>query len=102
VPGIVVRGRAPAAFDGNPTPDAIFVGGGVTVDGMLEQCWDRLRLGGRLVVNTVTAQGEALLVGWAAEHRGALRRFQIYRAEGVGSMTSWNPKRPITQWSGAK
>ena len=41
VPGVrVVAGRAPDALDGLPTPDAVFIGGGVTADGVLPRCWD--------------------------------------------------------------
>ncbi|MEU9844982.1 precorrin-6y C5,15-methyltransferase (decarboxylating) subunit CbiE, partial [Actinomadura sp. NPDC048032] len=54
VPGVrVVAGRAPDALEGLPPPDAVFVGGGLTVPGLLERCWDALRPGGRLVANAV-------------------------------------------------
>ena len=43
-------------------PDAIFIGGGVTRDGVLDTCWQHLRPGGRLVANAVTLQSEMTLM----------------------------------------
>jgi precorrin-6Y C5,15-methyltransferase (decarboxylating) len=100
VAGIVVKGRAPDEFPGCPRPDAIFVGGGVSADGVLQACWDRLPEGGRLVANAVTLAGEAVLIGWAAAHPGILRKLQVYRADSVGPATMWETKRPVTQWVG--
>ncbi len=80
------------------TPDAIFVGGGLTKPGLLSACIDRLRTGGRLVANAVTAESEALLVEWYSRLGGELRRFQHYRGEPLGGFTGWRPAMPITQW----
>ncbi|MBL1073828.1 precorrin-6y C5,15-methyltransferase (decarboxylating) subunit CbiE [Nocardia sp. 2] len=102
VPHIDVRGAAPAAFAGLPAPDAVFIGGGLTQPGMFESCWARLRSGGRLVANAVTAESEALLTNLAAAYGGSLRRYQVYRAEPLGDFTSWRPQLPVTQWSVAK
>jgi precorrin-6Y C5,15-methyltransferase (decarboxylating) len=102
VPGIVVAGRAPEAFADAPSPDAIFVGGGVTQPGLLDECWQRLPSGGRMVVNAVTAEGESVLVGWYSTRGGTLRRAHVERAEALGSMTIWRPKSPVTQWIGGK
>jgi len=100
VPQVVVRGEAVAelAADAQGAPDAIFVGGGLTQDGLLDSCLDRLRPGGRLVANAVTAETEALLVRSAAEHGGQLRKFQVYRAEPLGGFTAWRPHLPVAQW----
>ncbi|MFC9999806.1 precorrin-6y C5,15-methyltransferase (decarboxylating) subunit CbiE [Nocardia sp. NPDC127526] len=102
VPAIEVRGAAPESFAELPAPDALFLGGGLTQDGLFAACWDRLRPGGRLVANAVTAESEALLTTLAAAHGGALRRFQIYRAEPLGGFTSWRPQLPVTQWTARK
>ncbi|WP_084508646.1 precorrin-6y C5,15-methyltransferase (decarboxylating) subunit CbiE [Nocardia pseudovaccinii] len=83
-------------------PDAIFIGGGLTQDGVLETCWSHLRQGGRLVANAVTAESEALLLNWAAAHGGELRKFQIYRAEALGKFTTWRPQLPVAQWAVVK
>ncbi|MFH5210397.1 precorrin-6y C5,15-methyltransferase (decarboxylating) subunit CbiE [Antrihabitans sp. NCIMB 15449] len=97
VPGVTVRGAAPADFDEAPAPDAIFVGGGVTVPGLLEACWDRLAPGGRLVANAVTAESEALLVEWSSKFGGTLRRLQVHRGEPLGRFTTWRPQLPVAQ-----
>ncbi len=98
VPGLDVRGAAPDALAGAPTPDAIFVGGGVTAPGVLDTCWAALSVGGRMVVNAVTAESEALLLAWHADHGGRLRKFQIYRGESLGGFTAWRPHLPVAQW----
>jgi precorrin-6Y C5,15-methyltransferase (decarboxylating) len=103
VPGLrVVNGRAPAALVGLPLPDAIFIGGGVTAEGMLDASWDALRPGGRLVVNTVTLESEALLAQWYARHGGELIRVATSRAKAMGDFTGWQQAMPVTQWSVTK
>ncbi len=103
VPGLrIVAGRAPAALEELPDPDAIFVGGGVSTSGVLETAYRRLRPGGRLVANGVTVQTETTLAGWHAELGGTLTRILIQRAEPVGGFTGWRPAMPITQWSVSK
>lgn len=95
---VQVFGAAPAAFGGAPDPAAIFVGGGVTGDGLLEACLQRLPAGGRLVANAVTAESEAVLAQWYSERGGELRRYQHYRGEPIGRFTGWRPAYPVTQW----
>jgi precorrin-6Y C5,15-methyltransferase (decarboxylating) len=107
-----VRGEAPAAFDeavlsdggvdGVPRPSVIFIGGGLTQPGLLEACYERLPVGGRLVANAVTAESEAVLAQWYSRIGGELRRFQHYRGEPVGGFTGWRPAMPVTQWSVTK
>ena len=60
----LVAGSAPEALLELPEPDAIFIGGGVTAEGVLETCWERLRPGGRLLANAVTLQSERVLLDW--------------------------------------
>ncbi|TFV64082.1 precorrin-6y C5,15-methyltransferase (decarboxylating) subunit CbiE [Geodermatophilus sp. DF01-2] len=100
VPGLqVVEGRAPAALPGLPAPDAVFIGGGLTSEGLLETCWDALRAGGRLVANAVTVEGEAVLAAWRSRVGGELVRLAVQRAEPVGGLTGWRPAMPVTIWS---
>jgi precorrin-6Y C5,15-methyltransferase (decarboxylating) len=99
VPGLdVVEGAAPAALSGLATPDAVFVGGGATDAGVLDGAARALRPGGRLVVNGVTLETEALLLARHAAQGGQLIRIAIARADAVGQMTGWRPAMPITQW----
>lgn len=102
-PGLkLVEGNAPAALDGLPQPDAVFIGGGASVAGVFETCWGALKPAGRLVVNAVSLETEALLLRRFAAYGGDLRRISIERAGALGSMTGWRPAMPVTQWSIAK
>jgi precorrin-6Y C5,15-methyltransferase (decarboxylating) len=94
----LVRGEAPAALDGLERPDAVFIGGGLTVAGVVEACWAGLRTGGRLVANAVTVESEAALARWYGELGGELGRIEISRASPVGGFTGWRPAMPVTQW----
>lgn len=97
VPGLeLVAGRAPEALQGLAAPDAIFIGGGVTVPGVLDLCWSRLRPGGRLVANAVTLQSEAALVDWRERHGGTLTRLAISEARPLGGFDTWRAALPIT------
>jgi precorrin-6Y C5,15-methyltransferase (decarboxylating) len=101
VPGLqVVEGRAPDALAGLPPPHAIFIGGGAKFS--LDTALAALRSGGRLVVNAVTLQTEALLMARHAALGGALVRIALSRAENVGGETAWRPAMPITQWAWTK
>ncbi|WP_433160795.1 precorrin-6y C5,15-methyltransferase (decarboxylating) subunit CbiE [Kribbella sp. CA-247076] len=103
--GVTVRtvlGEAPAALDGLETPDAVFVGGGATAPGLIEACWHALAPGGRLVVNGVTLETEALIAHWYGELGGDLVRLDVQRAAPVGTMTGWRPAMLVTIWSVTK
>lgn len=103
VPGLtVVRGAAPDALTGLPTPDVIFIGGGGSDAGVFDAAIAALRSGGRLVANAVTLEMETLLLSRHAAHGGDLLRLQVSRAAPVGSMTGWRPAMPVTQWSWVK
>ena len=100
VPGLqIISGSAPGALAQLPAPDAIFVGGGVSVAGVLEACVDALGPGGRLVADAVTLESENVLAGWYGRLGGRLTRLSVQRASPVGSFTAWRPAMPVTQWS---
>lgn len=97
VPGLqLVAGAAPRALAGLESPDAIFIGGGVTEAGVLETSWARLKPGGRLVANAVTVQSEALLVSWREKLGGDLTRVAISQAAALGSFDAWRAALPVT------
>lgn len=97
VPGLqLVRGRAPGALAGLPAPDAIFVGGGVTRENVLADCWAALKPGGRLVANAVTLQSELALVQWREQYGGELTRLHIAQASPLGEFDTWRQALPIT------
>ncbi|NKE60048.1 precorrin-6y C5,15-methyltransferase (decarboxylating) subunit CbiE [Lentzea sp. PSKA42] len=100
VPGVAVHiGRAPDALEGLEKPDAIFIGGGLTVPGVVQACWDALAAGGRLVVNAVTLESEAVVAQWYARLGGDLVRIAVNRGSAVGGFTGWRPHMPVTTWS---
>jgi precorrin-6Y C5,15-methyltransferase (decarboxylating) len=97
VPGLViVPGEAPAVLAGLEAPDAVFIGGGVTADGVVEACWAALKPGGRLVANAVTLQGEAALIALQARLGGDLTRLSVAHAEPLGGFDGWRPAMPVT------
>src|SRR5262249_18012439 len=100
VPGLeVVQGQAPAALAQLASPDAIFTGGGASQPSVLDHAIAALGTGGRLVVNAVTLETEALLIARRAALGGELVRISLARAEPVGGKIGWRPALPLTQWT---
>jgi len=93
----VEQGRAPEALELLPSPDAAFVGGAVSVPGVLETCWARLKPGGRLVANAVTTGGEAALARFHDENGGRMCRIAISRVGEMGQHAGWRAMTPVTQ-----
>jgi precorrin-6Y C5,15-methyltransferase (decarboxylating) len=85
-----------------PKPDAIFIGGGISAGNILDVCWQRLKPGGRMVINAVTIEAENILYNAARSYGGGLARLEISHARPLGDFTGWQPSRPITQWSVVK
>lgn len=103
VPGLkLLEGKAPDALTGLESPDAIFIGGGGSDDGVLATCIDALKPGGRLVANAVTLEMEAMLLGHHRQLGGDLIRIAISRAQPVGTMQGWRAAMPVTQWAWTK
>jgi precorrin-6Y C5,15-methyltransferase (decarboxylating) len=98
----VVEGRAPDALAELPTPAAVFIGGGVTCDGVVEACLSALPSGGRLVANAVTLESEAVLAALYAKLGGGLTRIAVNRASPVGGFTGWRAMMPVTIWAMVK
>lgn len=95
----VVCGHAPQALEGLPSPDAVFVGGGLTADGLLERCWAALSPGGRMVANAVTLEGEQVLAAAYAACGGELVRLEVAQVSPIGGFTGWRPQMPVVQWA---
>ncbi|WP_460368489.1 precorrin-6y C5,15-methyltransferase (decarboxylating) subunit CbiE [Pseudomonas sp. Tul1A2] len=97
VPGLhLIRGKAPQALAGLERPDAIFIGGGVTREGVFETCWEQLKPGGRLVANAVTLQSEVTLMSWRERYGGELTRIHVAQAQPLGEFDTWRQALPIT------
>jgi len=93
----VIFGEALTEIIGLPSPDAVFIGGGLTTDGLLEYCWQNLRPGGRLVANAVTFESERRLFEAREKLGGDLNKIEISRAQAMGDYTSWHGLMPVTQ-----
>ncbi len=103
VPGLeIVEGAAPTVLAGLATPDAIFIGGGTSEPGVIDAAVAALHSGGRLVVNAVTLESEALLIAHHVAFGGELIRIAISRAGAVGEKTAWRAAMPVTQWAWTK
>ncbi len=99
VPGlVVVEGEAPSAFGGLPPPDAVFIGGGAGDPGVVDGALAALPPGGRLVVNAVTLETEAIILARHAKLGGDLLRLAIERPGPVGRFTAWRPAIPVLHW----
>lgn len=96
----VVTGRAPDALDGLPTPDAIFLGGGASLPGLLDKCRAALAPGGRLVAHGVTLETEQALLASYERDGGELTRLAVEHAAPLGGrFHGWQPARAVTQWT---
>ncbi len=88
----------PGPLGGHAGPDAVFIGGGAHEPGVLDAAWAALRPGGRIVVNAVSVETEALLFAAQAERGGTLTRLSVDRLEGLGRMRGFRRGMTITQW----
>jgi precorrin-6B C5,15-methyltransferase / cobalt-precorrin-6B C5,C15-methyltransferase len=100
VPSLQIQpGTAPTALANLPRPDAIFIGGGLTAEGVFEACWNALPSGGRLVANGVTIESERLILNQQAILGGELIRISIERTYAIGRFLGWKALSPIIQWN---
>lgn len=93
--GLDLAGLGLAGLD---PPDAVFIGGGAKVPGVIEACWAALRPGGRLVVNAVTIETEAALFASHREFGGNLTRISVERLDRIGRFHGFRPAMTVTQW----
>jgi precorrin-6Y C5,15-methyltransferase (decarboxylating) len=97
----IVTGAAPQALADLKQPDAIFIGGGANAE-TLDAAWRKLPSGGRLVINAVTLETQALLTQAFDEKGGDLTHLQISRARPVGRFHALDPGMAVLQWRGVK
>ena len=98
----VIAGDAPASLAGQPTPDAVFIGGGMGIPGVFEESWAALRSQGRIVANVVTLEGELHLVDLQEKYGGDLVRIEVSHFARIGSLRALKPRMPVLQWRAVK
>jgi precorrin-6Y C5,15-methyltransferase (decarboxylating) len=94
----VIAGRAPEALAALPTPDAVFVGGSKgSMTAIVAAALDRLRPGGRLVVNAITLEnaGEAYQAIRALGLVPEVTLLQIARSEPLAHYLRYEALNPI-------
>ena len=90
----LIEGRAPLVLVGQPRPDAVFIGGGLS-----REVVAALPAGVRLVAHAVTLESEALLAQLQAERGGTLLRIELAEAAPLGRLRGWKALYPVVQWS---
>jgi precorrin-6Y C5,15-methyltransferase (decarboxylating) len=97
----VKEGSAPEVLNDTPLPDAVFIGGGLS-QALLDDLWQRLPEGVRVVANAVTLESEALLAHWQHKVGGELLRLELANAAPIGARRGWKASYPIVQWRGVR
>jgi precorrin-6Y C5,15-methyltransferase (decarboxylating) len=94
----VIHGRAPEALADLEAPDAIFIGGsGGGMDKILGVCLERLKPGGRLVVNLATIENLSEAYGFFKE-RGILMdvsQVQVSRGSPILNLMRFEAFNPV-------
>jgi len=101
----VVEGAAPAALEGLPEPDAVFVGGsGGQLAAILDIACLRLRSGGRIVVNAATLEtvGTATATLRQLGFESQVTLMQVSRGKMVGSLTRFEAFDPVFVVAGSR
>jgi precorrin-6B C5,15-methyltransferase / cobalt-precorrin-6B C5,C15-methyltransferase len=94
-----VHGEAPDALQPLPTPDAVFIGGsGGRLADILAVSFERLRQGGRLVMNCITLESLALGWSWLRELHcePEVLTVQLAHSRPLGSLHCLEPEHPIS------
>lgn len=94
----VVTGHSLDVLTDLPSPDAVFVGGGLSQE-MLDALWAIMPKGCRLVTNAVTLESEVIVAQAHAAKGGELMRIEIANSKPLGSKRGWSSAYPIVQWS---
>ncbi|WP_366657239.1 precorrin-6y C5,15-methyltransferase (decarboxylating) subunit CbiE [Fodinicurvata sp. EGI_FJ10296] len=100
VPDLAIEGCDAADFPAfsMTSPDAVFLGGGITGAGMVDRYFAAVKPGGRLVASAVTVESEAVILAAHARLGGTLTRLQVARDDRLGGFTGWTALRPVTLW----
>lgn len=89
--------NAPQGFADAPRPNAVFIGGGVSY-ALFDAAWDALQPHGRLVLNSVTTDSEAILIALHRQHGGALYKIGVHQFDTLDSKNTIAAAPPPTIW----
>ena len=95
----VIEGTAPLALHDLPLADRIFLGGsGGRLKDILDMCDRKLKMGGRLVVNTVTLHNGPAAYVFLKGKNYTLEAVQVNIAliKEVGTSELWQARNPVT------
>ena len=98
----VIAGDAGQTMAGQPAPDAVFIGGGLSEPGLFETAWAALKPGGTMVANVVTIEGELHLYDLQEKLGGDLVRMEVSHLSYVGRLRALKPRMAVTQWRARK
>ena len=94
----IISGDALENITNQPSPDAIFLGGDIKNEKLFEACFRALKIGGRIVANAVTIEGEMALLARHKNLGGELIKIDISKAKRIGKYQIFANKKSITQW----
>jgi precorrin-6B C5,15-methyltransferase / cobalt-precorrin-6B C5,C15-methyltransferase len=94
----IIPKAAPEAYAGLARPNAVFIGGGISVPGTFEGAWEALLPGGTMVANAVTIEGEMHLYDLQDKYGGELVRMETSILTKVGPHRALKPRMAVTQW----
>lgn len=97
----IIESDIASALPGLPSPDAVFIGGGLTAE-LAARCMAALHTGGRFVVNAVTLEAELVIGELALTHGGELMRLQVQNDDHIGALHGFKPLRMVTSWTWIK
>lgn len=86
----------------NERPDAVFIGGGLSDEDMVNAAYAALRPGGRIVAHAVTLESVGRLVDLCKQYGGELTSVSIAKHHPVGRFTTLQPALPVVQWVAVK
>ncbi|XJZ28665.1 precorrin-6y C5,15-methyltransferase (decarboxylating) subunit CbiE [Bacillota bacterium Lsc_1132] len=98
VDATLIHGKAPEGLDSFADPDAVFIGGTAGgMDEILDICCNRLRDGGRIVLNAVTIENlsEALLAFKKRGFHTNITLAQISRSKPILNLTRLDALNPV-------
>lgn len=94
----IIEGAAPESLKDQPTPDVIFIGGGICTPSVFEDCWQALKPGGRMVANCVTLESKQKLLQLQSQHGGQLVEIAISSLSQLGNKHTMKSALPVLQW----